>query len=181
MEPRRRDGRRSGWLRSSPLAATRRDRARVVSTVTRDQFCGQCRRSIISAIRRPQFDRDVPAVDVACFAQALAVGGLHQGESYLRPRGARSPASPAAAPTPTAAKPPRCPPSRPLDVSSAKPTTGRDVRKRAVGESCTFIRSAFSYRRARLCMKPREFHELQVRTQPEHCLSNRRGPAPPVV
>ena len=74
-----------------------------------NQIGRQCRQSIVLALRPAIFDRHVPALDVAGFAQALAERA--QTAAYRvrrsRCRETRSPASPAAARAPRAATRPR--------------------------------------------------------------------------
>ena len=102
-DDRDRRGRRLGRKRRR-RAAGRDDHRHL----TANQIGRQRRQPIILALRPAVFDRDVPALDIAGFAQALAERG-----QYIRPRrqatrrrGTRSPASPAAARAPRAATPP---------------------------------------------------------------------------
>ena len=73
--------------------------------LTANQIGRQCRQSIILAVRPAVFDRDVSALDIAGFAQALAkrAQAIARTVQTTRCRGTRSPASPAAARAPPAA------------------------------------------------------------------------------
>ena len=104
---RRSESSRSPPLPRAPQACCRARRSRSPDA---NQIGRQCRQPIVLTLRPAVFDRHVPALDIAGFAQALAERAHTTARKRRRCgcRGTRSPASPAAARAPQAATlPPR--------------------------------------------------------------------------